>query len=800
MHAHRASERASGMPPVIVRRRPGYIRGDGERERADMTPQPRMPPVPVPSDPRVALRDAVRLAALDATDLRSPERIAALRPVVRVAARALHVPVAQLNVLTEDQQVPLVAWAPHDHDPARWDVAVGLDASFCQHVVALGAPLRIEDAREHALVRDSTATTDAGIVAYAGVPVRAPAVLGSDAANRVLGTVCVVDFAPRTWSEDDVAILEDLAATVTAELGLRATAASEAALGVAAIATNALGQADAALAESELRFRALADSMPQLAWIADETGAIAWYNRRWFEYTGTILDDMVGWGWRSVHHPEHVDAVVAAFREAIDARRPWEDTFPLRRHDGEWRWFLSQARPVHDPGTGRIRWFGTNTDITERIAIETERARLLSAEQDARRAAEQANLAKSQFLATMSHELRTPLNAIGGYADLLDMGLRGPVTEAQRADIARIRHGQRHLLSLINEILNFARLESGTVDYRIETVPAAAALRDVSTMIVPLAAARGLSFRVAQCAPTLAVHADREKLRQVLANLLSNAVKFTMPPGAIRLSCATDDADWLRFTVHDTGIGIASDRLDAIFEPFVQVDTQLTRTAGGTGLGLSISRELARGMGGELSVTSVPGEGSAFTLRLPRAPDLDEPVHATPAAALGLVEAEAEVRRLLDEGGVHAALRFLNARTFHRFTGLYRFDGTVLRNVALFDREAPALARGEDAPMHETWCAIVGTTERTFTLADARADARVVDHPARETVVSYCGALVRGGDGRTLGTLCSFDVEPRPVPELEVPLLETVAPIFARYVLDDTTPDVRPDRTHRTPH
>jgi GAF domain-containing protein len=134
---------------------------------------------------------------------------------------------------------------------------------------------------------------------------------------------------------------------------------------------------------------------------------------------------------------------------------------------------------------------------------------------------------------------------------------------------------------------------------------------------------------------------------------------------------------------------------------------------------------------------------------------------------------------------VHGALRFLNARTFHRYTGLYRFDGAMLRNVALFDRESPALVRGVDAPMGDTYCGIVGAGERTFATADTRADPRVADHPARDAIVSYCGALVRGADGRALGTLCSFDVEPRPVPVHEIPLLEAVAPLLARHVLDD---------------
>jgi PAS domain S-box-containing protein len=471
-------------------------------------------PVPAPGaqPASAALADAVRLAALDATDIRTPTRAVALRPVVRLAARALRVPVAQINVLTADAQVPVVACALADPAPERWETAVGLDTSYCQHVVASRAPLLVEDARDHPLVRHSRATTDSGVVAYAGVPVRAPAAVGPPAAGQVLGTVCVVDFAPRRWTPEDLALLEDLADAITAELEVRGSSAADAAHGVAAAAETALRRADAALAESEGRFGTLADSMPQLAWMADAAGAVFWYNRRWYEYTGTTPERMRGDGWSSVHHPDHAARVAAGFRAAVAAGEPWEDTFPLRGRDGAFRWFLSRAVPVDAAAAGARRWFGTNTDVTERIAADAERDRLLAAEREARRAAEEAGRARTRFLATMSHELRTPLNAIGGYAELLDMGLRGPVTDAQHADLARIRRSQQHLLGLINDVLNFAKLESGTVAFARDDVSVAAALQDLSTMILPQAAAKGLAYRVDACPPALAARADREKL------------------------------------------------------------------------------------------------------------------------------------------------------------------------------------------------------------------------------------------------------------------------------------------------
>jgi len=263
--------------------------------------------------------------------------------------------------------------------------------------------------------------------------------------------------------------------------------------------------------------------------------------------------------------------------------------------------------------------------IADQCAQALERVRLFDAEVQARldaerlrEVAETANLSKTQFLASMSHELRTPLNAIGGYAQLLLLGVRGPVTPMQATDLERIARSQRHLLGVINDILNFARLEAGFVEYELRPVDVGELLADAEPLVAPQLAARSLAYECDPGPRGLCVRADAEKLRQVVLNLLSNAVKFTAPGGRIAVAAAAID-DRVAIRVHDTGIGIAPEKLETIFEPFVQVHRTHATPMEGTGLGLAISRDLARGMGGDLTVESALGIGSTFTLTLARA-------------------------------------------------------------------------------------------------------------------------------------------------------------------------------------
>jgi signal transduction histidine kinase len=257
-------------------------------------------------------------------------------------------------------------------------------------------------------------------------------------------------------------------------------------------------------------------------------------------------------------------------------------------------------------------------DLVPFVALAVEQRQLVDA-------ATSAAEAKAQFLTMMSHELRTPLNAIAGYAQLLEMGFRGPLNENQRDAVARILRGQEHLLELVDAVLTFSRLTSGKLVLETSAVPAASLLHDASEPYIPQFSANGIDFRLVPSRDRILVLADAEHALQVLRHLVANALKFTRRGGTVTLACETG-AGVVRFVVTDTGRGIPAGQRESIFQPFVQVEKGLTRSVDGSGLGLAVGRELAQRMGGTLTVTSQEGVGSRFVFTLPSASAAATPV------------------------------------------------------------------------------------------------------------------------------------------------------------------------------
>jgi PAS domain S-box-containing protein len=396
--------------------------------------------------------------------------------------------------------------------------------------------------------------------------------------------------------------------------------------------------------------RLLVESVHDYAIFAlDPEGNILTWNAGARRLKGYEAGEIVGQHFSKFYPEEKIAQRFPQFElESAERTGRFEDEGWRIRKDGTRFWANVIITALRDDDGVLIGFAKVTRDLTERRAAQlkaVEDARALASEERARRAAEDqarmlheladrlreqaieletrrdeadlANRAKSAFLAAMSHELRTPLNAIGGYAELLEIGISGPLTDTQTHHVERIKRSQQHLLRVINDILNFSRVEASVLSYDIGPVPMDEVTDEVAQMIAPQAAKKGVAFHHVACPPDLLARVDKAKVQQILLNLLSNAVKFTATGGVVELAC-TGEGSTVRVIVRDTGMGIPANMLDDIFEPFVQVGRSLTSAHEGTGLGLAISRDLARAMGGDIAVESTPESGSTFTLRLPR--------------------------------------------------------------------------------------------------------------------------------------------------------------------------------------
>ncbi|MBW3572980.1 MAG: PAS domain S-box protein [Gemmatimonadetes bacterium] len=526
------------------------------------------------SDPAAdLLRLPARLAALGATALAGTPPEEAFDRLTRLAVHLLPAPISLLSLIDgESQWVKSVAGVAAQGLPRR----VPLGRSVCGHVIAGGEPLVIPDVEREPRVALDAAMRAWGVRAYAGVPL-------VTAEGHALGVLCVADTQPRDWSAAALAALRDLAALAVTEIEWRRSLAER-------------DRTSAALRRAEQLFRGLVEQSLVGIYVVQD-GVFRYVNPRFREIFGLPPE------W--LDRPRDFLEVVAPEDHALVRENV------RRRIDGEVDAIQYSLRGVRTDGApihlevhgsrtvldGRPAVVGVGIDATERVRAEHDR--------------EQAILSRDRFYAMVSHELRTPVSAVMLYNDLLLSGVYDALTQAQREAVDRSQNSARHLLELINDLLDLSRLEAGRLETRVEDVETAELVESVVDGLSPLALEHGCALTVHVSARPLVVTGDARRVRQILLNLLSNAVKFGQgQPVEVRLGPADGG---VLLEVSDHGPGIPPADLDRIFEEFVQ----LGEPGVGTGLGLPIARRLAELQGGTLQVASRPGEGSTFRLFLP---------------------------------------------------------------------------------------------------------------------------------------------------------------------------------------
>jgi PAS domain S-box-containing protein len=371
----------------------------------------------------------------------------------------------------------------------------------------------------------------------------------------------------------------------------------------------------AASPDSSGLYQLLVESVKDYAiFMLDRDGRVASWNEGARRIKGYEAEEIIGRHFSIFYPPEAIASNHPQFELEVAQRegRFEEEGWRLRK-DGTPFWANVVITALRSPTSGALVGYAKVTrDLTERRAAQLREI------EDARRLAEveASNRAKAGFLAAMSHELRTPLNAIAGYAQLMEEGVGGDVSEQQHEWLTRIRSSQQHLLAIVNDLLNYTRIEAGGVLYDRVPILLHDTVEGVLAMVEPQATRKQIHLVHGGCAVDAVASADRLKVEQIVLNLLSNAVKFTPPSGTIELSCGVG-SKVATITVRDSGPGVPIEEQRAIFEPFVQLGRTLTSAHEGAGLGLAISRDLARAMGGDVTVESEPGQGATFTLSLP---------------------------------------------------------------------------------------------------------------------------------------------------------------------------------------
>ncbi|MFO1435305.1 MAG: ATP-binding protein [Gammaproteobacteria bacterium] len=386
---------------------------------------------------------------------------------------------------------------------------------------------------------------------------------------------------------------------------------------------------DAALRLSEERYRSLVTATSQIVWTTNANGEVVEDLPSWRAYTGQDYSQMLGLGWRMAIHPEDIGkvGVGGVWHFENQARKSFETEYRIRRNDGLYRIFNVRGAPVRDASGAVREWVGTCDDVTDereaaralqiahdelehKVAERTRRLRVANAK------LRELDRLKSEFLATMSHELRTPLNSIIGFTHIIREGLAGPINDEQKKQLGMVSNSASHLLSLINDLLDLSRIESGRMEIANGEVDCAAVIAEVKQTLEPLIATKGLTMETLVEPGVSMVSTDRKKLFQILLNLANNAVKFT-ERGKVSIH-VIENQSTLIFDVTDSGIGIKPENMPLLFEAFRQIEGSARRRYEGTGLGLHLSLRLAHLLGGDIRVRSEYGSGSTFTLILPK--------------------------------------------------------------------------------------------------------------------------------------------------------------------------------------
>jgi PAS domain S-box-containing protein len=351
-------------------------------------------------------------------------------------------------------------------------------------------------------------------------------------------------------------------------------------------------EVEEALIESEDKFRTLAENIPNLAWMANPDGYIFWYNNKWYEYTGTTPADMEGWKWQSVHHPETLPIVMEQWKKSIETGEPFNMVFPIKGTDGKFRPFLTRVNPVHDKKGKVIRWFGTNTDISEQKELEKQ---------------------KDEFLGVASHELKTPVTSIKAYCQVLQTIFEREGNTKAVKQLAKMDSQIDKLTTLISDLLDVTKIHSGRLTMNKEYF-------DFNTMLEATVEELQLTTErhkiVKEFDKTVKIYGDRERIGQVVTNLVSNAIKYS--PHTQNIIIKTElRKDSLIVCVQDFGVGIPKNKQERVFEQFFRVSGDKQHTFPGLGLGLFISNEIIQRLGGRMWVESIEGKGSTFCFTLP---------------------------------------------------------------------------------------------------------------------------------------------------------------------------------------